>query len=157
MTVENFFGEWSIDQKVFGWILSNLQRDSHILELGSGYATGELARYYNMHSIEQDKSFIDNHKSHYIYAPIVNDWYDIKILQEELPKIKYDLLLIDGPNSCNRLKFMDNIGLFNMFAKIIIDDCQETHIKDMADKLSHDLNRPGIILYGTKKMAMVIA
>lgn len=157
MSESDRFGYWSIDQKVFGWILSNIQVGSHILELGSGWATGELGRYYEMHSIENQLHWLNRYKSHYIYAPSKNGWYDMAVLDQELSKIKYSLLLIDGPQDNERWKVFENARVFNWGVPVIVDDYQESGIKALADKISSELcQRQGQIIYGEKKMAMVI-
>lgn len=143
------FGGWSIDQVVFGWMMSNLRIGSRILELGSGWATGKMAEYYTMNSIEDADSFIGKHKSNYIYAKSDSGWYDRTVLEAELPKIKYDLILIDGPEHNKRWRIMENMDLFDWNKPVIIDDCQEGDVMMTAQKIASDYcKRPFIILNG---------
>lgn len=158
MGESNCFGAWSIDQKVFGWILSNIPVGSTILELGSGWATGELARYYKMYSIEDYDSYLDRYDTTYIYAESSKSgWYDTDVLKKELPKIKYDALLIDGPEHCKRKKLSENTGLFNWHVPVIIDDIQEADVLGLAGDIAINLcARKFHIINGEKKTAMVI-
>ena len=64
------FGSWSISEICFNYIREILPEGKIILELGSGWTTGELAKYYKMYSIENYKEWIDKYDSTYIYAPI---------------------------------------------------------------------------------------
>lgn len=143
------FGGWSIDQAVFGWILSNLRVGSSILELGSGWATGELSRYYKMISIEEHDTWLNKYPSSYIYAHSLNGWYDRESIKSELPKFSYDLILIDGPHQNHRLKLMDNLDLFNWELPVVIDDCQESNFMSMAKELAENhCKRPMQIING---------
>ena len=156
MSESDRFGGWSIDQKVFGWILSNLQVGSQILELGSGWATGELSRYYRMHSIEDSINWVNKYDSHYIYAP-GNGWYDMAVLDQELGRIDYNLFIIDGPENFQRQRIVDNARVFNWAVPVIIDDCQEPHIMQAAETIAKDFcKRPSFLITGEQKKAMVI-
>lgn len=42
------FGGWSISEKLFNYIKENLEEGSCILELGSGWASGELSNFYEV-------------------------------------------------------------------------------------------------------------
>lgn len=149
MSESDRFGGWSIDQAVFGWILSNLRVGSHILELGSGWSTGELARYYKMTSVEEHDTWVGKYDSTYIHAHSLNGWYDRKTLEAELPKVQYDLLLIDGPHQYHRNQLMKNLDLFDWSKSVIIDDCQESAFMDMAAELAnHYCKRPMQIING---------
>ena len=120
-----------------------------ILEFGSGYGTETLCKNgYKVYSIEQNERWVGKFSSTYIYAPIVNGWYDTKIVEEQLPE-KYDLLLIDGPQTKGRSKFIENIKLFEPLIHnipIIIDDINRDEEKILADELSKYLNKSYTIL-----------
>lgn len=157
MSESNCFGAWSIDQKVFGWILSNIPVGSSVLEVGSGWATGELARYYTMTSIEDELYWYNKFQSNYIYAPSVNEWYDRKILDQALNSVNYNLLLIDGPQHHQRKNIMNNLDLFNWSVPVILDDVQEPDMMSMGERISTEVcKRPFEIISGEKKKAMVI-
>lgn len=149
MSESDRFGGWSIDQAVFGWILSNFRVGSRILELGSGWATGELARYYKMTSVEEHDTWIGKQDSTYIHAHSLNGWYDRETLQRELPSVDYDLLLIDGPHQTHRKGLMSNLDLFDWSKSVIVDDCQESEFMNMAKELSENhCKRPMQVITG---------
>ena len=125
-----------------------------ILVLGSGDGTAELCRHYKVYSIEDDSKWLNKHHSNYIHAPLRehkevkkhpgNLWYDPDILRVELPKIKYDLLLVDGPSRVNAsraglIKYRD---LFNLKVPILFDDVNRTGDFDIAMRLAGILRRP---------------
>lgn len=142
MTNTNF-GGWAIEEETFNWIRNNLKDGSTILELGSGNGTIELAKYYNVISIEHNEKYLNLCKNNtYIYAPLVDDFYDIQILKKNLPK-NYDLLLIDGPPGQKgaRLNFLKYLELFNLNVIIIIDDINREPELKLINELSKHLNK----------------
>lgn len=121
-TLDNF-GGWSISKELFNYILQILPAGSTILELGSGWASGELSKNYTVYSIEHNKRWLNKYQTNYIYAPIVNNWYDTEVLKKELSLIQYDLILIDGPpGTIGRVGFYNNLNLFNTDVIMIFDD-----------------------------------
>jgi hypothetical protein len=130
-------GGWSISVEMFKWILNNIPLNSTILELGSGTGTIELSKFYNVYTVEHDKKWLNvSNNTNYIFAPLVNNWYDTKVLKKELPK-KYDLLIIDGPIQEKRLNIMKNLNLFDFSGLVIVDDTN----RERDDKMSIDLSR----------------
>ena len=126
--VSNILG--SLSEEAFQWICNQIPKSSHILELGSGEATRELALAgYQMTSIEHDLSWLHKYNSHYIHAPLRAGWYDPASLKE-LPGMSYELIIVDGPPAYlkgteeRRLGFLKNIGLFDTSKPILVDDCQ---------------------------------
>ena len=116
------FSNYSISKGVFNFIVSLLKPDQTLLELGSGSASGLLSKYINVYSVEHDYQWVNKYKSNYIYAPIVNGWYNTQILKEKLPN-EYHLILVDGPTgSIGRQGFLHNLSLFNTDVPIIFDD-----------------------------------
>lgn len=151
-----FTNAWSISEELFKYIRNVLPEGSTILELGSGWGTGELAKWYIMYSVENDPKWLNKYNTHYIYAPIVNGWYDTKVLKKELPR-EYDLLLIDGPlATIGRSKFFDNIHLFNTNVTMIFDDVNRKPELDLFNKVAEYVKRPTIILSGNGKQFGVI-
>lgn len=121
------FGSWSIDKIVYDWMLKNLPEGKTILELGSGNSTQILVTKWNVISVEENKDWVNKYHEKYIHAPIKNDYYDIDILKEKLPR-KYDLMLVDGPAYGNRNNMLKHLELFNLEASdcsiIIFDDVE---------------------------------
>jgi hypothetical protein len=126
------FGGWSISKLLFDFINELLEPGSRIIEMGSGWGTGELAKSFEMYSIEHDPHFLNIHYSNYINAPIVEysddsfpnetGWYDSDILKKELPR-DYDLILVDGPlGTIGRSGFYRHLDLFRSDVPIILDD-----------------------------------
>lgn len=162
--IQELFGGWGINWEIFQWIVSHLPKGSTILELGSGKASSELNRYYQLYSVEHAEHFIGMYNTNYIYAPSpdnppnASSWYDADILKSNIPK--YDLLLIDGPDHGARKNILLNMGLFDWSKPLIIDDMQEADLLDLGKKIATDYcNRPYEIFYSKdtdSKIFMVI-
>lgn len=128
-------GGWSISVEMFKWILNNIPLNGTILELGSGTGTIELSKFYNVYTIEHDEKWLNKtNNANYIFAPLVDNWYNVEVLKKKLPK-KYDLLIIDGPIQEKRLNIMKNLDLFDFSGLVIVDDTNR--LKD--EQLSIDL------------------
>lgn len=139
---KNNFENWAISEQLYNWIIKNIPKKSTILELGSGTGSIELAKLYNLYSVEHDKKWLNlTKKSNYIYAPIKNGWYDIDILKKKLPK-EYDLILVDGPpGNIGREGFLKNLKLFNTNVPIIIDDSNRLNESIIFEELVSKLGR----------------
>lgn len=116
------FGGWSIDKSLYDWLVLNLESNKVILELGSGLSTKYLCENWKVYSVEESEDWINKSESNYIFAPIVNDYYDLKLLSDNLP-VNVDCILVDGPAYGNRARFHDNINIFlNLNPSIIVFD-----------------------------------
>lgn len=104
---------WAIDKQLYEWIKTNLSIGKSILEIGSGESTSELIKFWNVYSVEEDINWINKYHENYIHAPILNDYYDLNVLEQKLPNT-YDLLLVDGPAYGDRKKMIEHIKLFNL-------------------------------------------
>lgn len=136
------FGGWSIDKEVFDYIQQVLPAGKTILELGSGWASEILSEHYTVYSIEHDPQWVGKYNTHYIYAPIINDWYDVSILSNELPT-HYDLILIDGPTgTIGRGAFYNHLYLFNTNTIMIFDDVHRNAEYNLLVAVSQKLNKP---------------
>jgi len=136
-------GNWGgsgITEPIFDWIRAHLPDGKHILELGSGdVSTRYLPAHYQMTSVEDNPHYWDKYPSRYIKAPQVDGWFDLAILEAQLPK-EYDLLLVDGPcGSAPRLGFIKNLRLFRTDVPIIIDDTWRECERQMANDLQAQL------------------
>ncbi len=77
------FGGYSLDKEVFEHLLKILPGGSSIIELGSGRASAELAKIWEVYSIEHDEKWVGHFESvRYIQADICNGWYDIESLKK---------------------------------------------------------------------------
>ncbi len=115
-----------------------------ILELGSGVGDMLISPQFELYAIEQDSAFLGKLTGiTYLYVPIVNGWYDAKILQRMLAKIQYDLVIVDGPRgSKNRLNIQHAFSLFNMDVPWIFDDTNRLTEKYIASVFSQFVSRP---------------
>ena len=70
-------------------------------------------------------------------------WYDFEILEKKLEGLKYDLILVDGPNGAiGRGGFLKHINLFNTDIPIIFDDINREPENQLMIKVSEELNKP---------------
>lgn len=153
------FGEWSIEKVVYDWIISNLPKGSTILEFGSGMASEELSKDYKLYSIEDCEYYLNKYNTNYIYAPIVEPlkWYDPVVLEKSLKGLKYDMLLIDGPEHAFRGNMFKCAHMFDWSVPVVVDDTQERDVAEQAARIASELcKRPMVILEGDEKMTAVI-
>ena len=107
---ENYVPEYANSDELQDWIFNNLPEGSKILEFGSGTGTIKLAEQYEVTSVEDNEEWLYlAQDSTYIYAPLVNDWYDWQAL-DILKNETFDLILIDGPFDLKK-----RIGVFDWF------------------------------------------
>ena len=133
-------GNWGgagITEPLFQWIRQHLPDGKHILELGSGdVSTQYLSQHYRVTSVEDKPEFLNRYPSRYIYAVLVDGWYDVPVLEAQLPK-NYDLLLVDGPvGSGPRAGFLKHLRLFRTNVPIVIDDTWRDVEREMAAQLA---------------------
>jgi len=151
---DHSFHNHSITQRLFYHIRNTLPDGGTILELGSGYGTGELAKHYKMYSVEHNKEWLDKYDSTYLYVPLKEHkplanhtetlWYDANILRGKLHGIKYDLLLIDGPPQ-TRSGFYKYMDLFDSRAIWVFDDMHRDIDRKVVVSVSSRLMRPYIV------------
>ena len=150
-TVESF-GHWSIPKALFDYILEVIPKGSTIVELGSGWTSGQLSKYYTVYSLENHPKWLYKYDTNYIAAPIIDRWYDVDIVRKNLPK-NYSLILVDGPTgSIGREGFLKNIDLFNLEnVLIILDDVHRKAEYNLFVALAKHLNRRTEIRGGAGK------
>lgn len=134
------FGGSGITEPLYTWIREHVPAGAHILELGSGdVSTPLLAQDYQVTSVEDNVFWLHRHSSHYIYAPLVNGWYDRGALKAQL-SLDYALLLVDGPTGSEaRVGLFLNLDLFRLDVPIIVDDTWRSPERAMALKLARVL------------------
>ena len=140
---ENYIPEYANSDELQDWIFNNLPEGSKILEFGSGTGTIKLAEQYEVTSVEDNEEWLYlAQDSTYIYAPLVNDWYDWQAL-DILKNETFDLILIDGPFDLKK-----RIGVFDWFqanpkvfsnAILILDD----NAYDLTVEMSKLFNNSG--------------
>lgn len=134
---------YMISKELYGWILENIPKGSTILEIGSGDGTDLLAKHYTMFSVENNPNWVGKFKSTYIHAPMKGAWFDVSVLEAQLPK-EYDFILVDAPPAFTeeaRMGFFHNIHLFNTNVPIVIDDTNRAGEKKLADNLKKYLGK----------------
>ena len=118
-------GGWAITQQCFDWIVANVPLGSKVLEFGSGDGTGELAKHFEMTSIEESDKWLNIHPSKYIHAPIENGWYSLKAIEDANLDEDYAMILVDGPTKRLRAGmkpyFLSNLSLFEN-CLVVFDD-----------------------------------
>jgi len=148
--MNDFEDPWMISKELYDYIKDNLKEGSTILELGSGKGTKFLCEHYKVYSVEHQEQWLGKSKSIYIHAPLINGWYDVNILEENLPE-DYDLLLIDGPiGSLARTRFTDNSNLFDMSKIVIFDDINRKPEMEMFLHFAKSRNQ-ALIVNGSEK------
>lgn len=135
------WGGSGIEKAVFDFIRAHVPAGSTVIELGAGYvSTLALSLSYSLYSVEHKAEFINKVEGvNYIYAPEVDGWYDLQMLEERLPaKDEQRLVLIDG---LNREGILGNIDLFNPSALFIVHDTYRQYERRVAARLGKLLER----------------
>ena len=111
---------WGVESELLKTIEARVYNKGPIVELGSGdCSTPWLAARYKLISIEEDRQWIGKYSSEYIYAPLLNGWYDPSRLRD-LPS--HELLLIDGPKGTgNRMGILKHLKLFKAKIWVVHD------------------------------------
>ncbi|KKN92440.1 hypothetical protein LCGC14_0209310 [marine sediment metagenome] len=146
------FGGGSINRTVYDYILEVLPENKTILELGSGWGSGELMQHWNLYSIEHKEAWFKLYNPQSFLVPVTHElgWYDIEILKEALSGLKYDLLLIDGPHY-GREHFPANLDLFDTTVLMIFDDVNRSVGQNVIKEVSELVCRPYVIHYPNTK------
>ena len=140
----------AMSKELFYYIRNTLEIDKIILELGSGWTSGELSKFYAVYSVEDNQQWLNKFKTHYIHAPIKNGWFDIEVFKKQLPS-KYDLIIVDGPaGHIGRSGFFKNLDLFNTNIPIIFDDVNRKSEYDLMCDVAKKLNRTYTIFPDSK-------
>jgi hypothetical protein len=132
---------WSIELELFNWLELNIPKNTNFLEIGSGEATQFLLENWNLTSIEENIEWVDKYNSNYIYSPIKDNWYDLKIIKENI-NTDFLTILVDGPAYGERNGFFKNIDYFLKLNPrfIILDDVHRDEDKLCYDRLINYFN-----------------
>jgi hypothetical protein len=115
---------YSLPNEAFLCLERRFPAAGRLLELGSGAGTGRLIRQgFEVTSIEHDEGFLDRYGSTYIYAPLVNGWYDVEAVRAALDRGPYDVIIVDGPPGVARLGLLFHADLFPV-VPMLFDDTQ---------------------------------
>ena len=157
------FGQVSISKNCFELIRSILPEGKTILEFGSGFGTTQLAKHYNMYSVENQIEWQNAHLSSTTYINCRSKMYDNEYTAPNLPGNKgwyhpddlfsqltesYDLMLIDGPGGgkWGRAGFLKHIDRFNTSVPMVFDDINREPEMLLMKEVAKYVNRPYQIL-----------
>ena len=160
------FGEVAIGENLFQYIRGVLPERSAILELGSGWGTGQLVKHYTVYSVEHDPAYWDTYHDNYLCVPLKKHkviknhdgdmWYDADALRVALKGLEYDLLLIDGP-PVYRAGFVKYFDMFDPDVIMIFDDVNRTKDNSVMNSIASKLKVPYVTYgAGTEKLFGVI-
>lgn len=138
--------EWGgsgIERFLFDFIVAKVPPGSKVLEIGAGIcSTNAFSVTYDLTTVEQNQQYVGHFDCKYIYAPIVDGWYDTEILKQELPA-DYDLIFIDGPaGEGNRWGFLENLDLFDTSKPMIFHDTYRDEERRLAQSVADKLGKP---------------
>jgi hypothetical protein len=152
-STETSFEGNSISRELYVYLLDNLPKGKTILELGSGWGSGELIKHWNVWSVESKEKWFKMYNPQSVLIPIKDGWYDYDLLKDFMFKMRgnYDLLLVDGPYD-NREGILKNFHLFDHDPRIpvVFDDIARREGLEIMDGVSKRLNRPYDIYYNGK-------
>ena len=129
------------------WLSENIEEGSTILEFGSGHGSIELAKRYDLISIEHDEQWIGISESKYIHAPIIANtisdennqlgWYEPTPIIEAIQKKSISAFIVDGPpGDIGRHGILSIIDVLPKGAIFIIDDIHRDAEFDIFSKLN---------------------
>lgn len=131
----------SLSWTVYRWIYENIAKKSQILEVGAGYGTKILNTFWEVTSIEHDKTFIDIvNDVNYVFCPIKDGWYNIEAFRKGISS-GYNLTIIDGPVGDNRGNIINHLELFDPDSKYIIDDIHYKSALKIAECIKDRFNK----------------
>lgn len=137
------WGGSGIERSCFEFILKNIEIGSGIVEIGSGYcSTKAFSKFYKLTSIDDNIEYINLYDGvSYIHAPITNGWYDVKIVEQNLPD-DYKMVFVDGPlGSGNRGGLLNNLDIFKKDTIFIFHDTYRDHEIKLANDVASKLNK----------------
>jgi len=131
----------TINKGCWHHVLTTVGEGGTLLELGSGETSQRFVNYgLKVYSIEHDPEWVGKYPGvNYIYAPLVRqdeedfhpyflrmdcvpEWYDHTIVHNAIKDLKYDALLLDGPQRKYRPGFFYNHAMFDTSVPWFADD-----------------------------------
>jgi O-antigen biosynthesis protein len=125
------FSEGNLSPSVLQWLIANVKHGEQILEFGSGKSSRELAKFFDVTSIEHNVDYADYSYSNvkYVIAPLENGTYSNQIIRPVLDH-QYSVVILDGPpayqweNRFSRLGFLKTKNSLAGNPILVIDDAQ---------------------------------
>jgi hypothetical protein len=153
-------GGWSISLEMFDWILQNIPKSSFILEFGAGKGTIELANYYKVISIEQDKQWAYlTDKAEYHIAPLIRNWYSVNVVKKAIDRKDIKLIIVDGPSGSGNRNGLVHFLLRNPVLRtdiIIIDDVHRENERILSEKIASLTKRKATYVQCSDKSFCII-
>lgn len=168
----------TIDNQVIVELFKFLPNGKTILELGTGYGTVELAKHWNVLSVEHNASWhqgvselirvplisassnIDRGiRSFWKRFPEASQWYDPTILAKKLEGKEYDAIIVDGPPGGAKRSAMwwyyDKI--FDTSVPVIVDDIHRRYDWQVASQIARIKNvlRFEVVNVNSKMFAVI--
>ncbi len=139
------WGGSGIEYVVFEYIKEKLPKDPVIIELGGGdCSTRAFSSIAKLYTIEHNNNFLKHTGlTNYIYAPIVNGWYDVEKVVPNLPS-DYDMIFLDGPSGHNmwlRDGILKNLHIFKKNTPFVIHDVWREEDKKLAIDIAKCLEK----------------
>jgi UDP-N-acetylglucosamine--N-acetylmuramyl-(pentapeptide) pyrophosphoryl-undecaprenol N-acetylglucosamine transferase len=135
---------WIMPKAAIDWIEHNVAKGADILEFGSGDGSENLARQYNLYSIEHDAEYIGKTTTKYIHAPIIENkistqngekgWYDPAFF-DQIPQ-SFELIIVDGPPGLiGRMGLLEYLNLMPTWTYMLVDDTDREKEQKLVDEL----------------------
>ena len=127
---------YAVPHELIAFLLDELERDSVLVEFGSGFGTAALASYLDVTSIEDQAEWCGLvAQAEYIHAPLHGNWYNHAAIERGLPS-SWDAVLVDGPaNQHIRSGVLSFDAIWQRPALWVIDDCQCLAIRKLAKRI----------------------
>lgn len=90
-------GGWAIGKGLFEWMKGNFY-GQRVVEFGSGSGSKELAKICQLVSFEHDPFWASKGDGNVvIYAPIIDGWYDLRVVNTAWRFAEPRCVIVDGP------------------------------------------------------------
>lgn len=120
------FDSWNLSPELLEHVVTVLPPGAHILELGSGKSTRELAKFFRITAVEDNPEYAKAPNVVFV-ARGESGFYDAKLFADIVSSAAYDMVVVDGPSTfphyrnC-RLEFANFIKLLKGNPYLVIDD-----------------------------------
>ena len=143
---------WAISEEAIKWMIANIPEGSTVLEFGSGNGTIELAKFFDVISVDNDKEWSGlTTKAKYIVTPIIDNWFQMDAVYEAIKGKDIAVVIVDAPlGSGNRKGFIKYAKEFSK-SVIIVDDTHRSAELKLAVAISKIVGRPNQHIVGHEK------
>jgi hypothetical protein len=150
-------GGWAIEKSVLDWLLNNIPKGSTVLEFGAGSGTIELAKFYDVISVEHNPNFCNlTDRAKYVLSPLEYGWYRHDLIDKAVVDKEIKAVIIDGPPGAgNRSGVLNYIHRLRK-ASIIIDDTNRAPEAELSRSISSMVGRKNFRITGNEKSFDII-